>query len=118
MLNKISLTGKKCVIAHLLNESQVRSFLEYCCIRSGLKAKGSPKVKLHQKHMVPEASGLGGYQKLQENGSIGVSTFPYLDRDGGFVEVSAELPGEVGNFREIVKAGIQQFFGATAVIEN
>lgn len=118
MPQKISLTGKECIIAHLLNESQVRSFLEYCCTKANLKAKGDSRVKYHQKQTAPEASGFGGHQKLKDGGHIGVSTFPYLDRSEGFVMVSINLPQEVEGFHEIVKTGIKQFFGALEVIEK
>lgn len=118
MPEKISLTGKRCIIAHLLDEDQVRSFLNYCCTEANLEVEGASEVKFHQKYLVPEASGFGGHQKLKGGGQIGVSTFPHLDRNGGFVEVSINLPGEIESFREIAETGIQQFFGALTVIEN
>lgn len=118
MPQKIYLTGKRCIIAHLLDEGQVRSFFNYCCVKASLEVEGDSMVKFHQKQMVPEASGIGGSQKFKNGGKISVGTFPYLDRNGGSVEVSIILPQEIEGFQEIAKTGIQQFFGALEVIEK
>ena len=115
-MKKITLVGEKCIIAHLLDESQVRSFLKYCCAEANLEAEGDSKVKYHRKLTTPKASGFGGRQRLKDGGHIGVSTFPYLDRNGGFVEVSVALPKEVVGFQQITETGIQQFFGALNIL--
>ncbi len=116
MPQEFSLTGNRCIIAHLVNKDRVKSFLLYCCIEAQLEIKGDPAVTLHEKKTVPEASGLGGNQNLKKGGKIGVGTFPRLARNNGFVMVTVSLPIEVENFQKIVETGIQNYFGALNVV--